>query len=320
METRPTNITTVITMFFDLKKLKDQSAETRPLEFYVKNGQATMALPYPMIIFCDEETYELTRSLREQAVDKTVPTEYIIKNITDYDFYQQNWDIIAANRQRSDGYKNPNDRNTVSTFLLYMFKMVAIQVSNQRNPFRSEFFAWIDFGCSHVLRGVSEYAPKMIENPNPKVSMCYIHYRGHQELSDMRAYMEHGGSCGVACTAFTVEATYVARLYNAIFAIFNEMLFAGYGHSDETVCTYCFDRYPELFTIYNGDYYSIMTNYHKPCEDLWTIKHYFINQAMNNGRLDLAKEAAMRIVNSIADRATYPDGRLLGELEQVLRA
>ena len=320
METRPTCKTTVITMFFNLKKLKDQSAETRPAEFYVKNGQATMALPYPMIIFCDEETYELTRSLREQALGKTIPTEYIIKNITEYEYYQQNWDIIVANRQRSDGYKDPNNRNTPSYCLLTMFKFMALQLSHQRNPFQSEFFAWIDFGCNHVVRGVAEYAPKMIENPNPKVSICYIHYRGHQELSDMRAYMEHGGPCGLACTAFTVDATYVSKLYSAMFAIFNEMLFAGYGHSEETAIAYCYDRYPELFTIYNGDYYSVMTNYHKPREDLWAIKYYFINQAMNKGRMDLAKSAALRIVDAIEDRATYPDGRLLGELEQVLRA
>jgi len=306
-------------MFFNLKRLKDQSGETRPADFYVKHGISTMSLPYPMIIFCDEETYELTKSLRNQYIDpSSISTTYIIKNITEYDLYKDNWDTITSNRQRSHGYKDPNNRNTASYCLLTMFKLTALRIGQQQNPYQSKFFAWIDFGCGHVVRHVAEYAPKMIESPNPKVSICYIHYRSHVEIDDMRAYMEHGGPCGIACTAFTVESEYVSKLYNASMAIFNEMLYKGYGHSEETTLVYCYDRYPELFNIYNGDYYSVLTNYHKPHEDCWSIKQFFIDESIRKGRLDLAKEAAIKIVNGIADRSIYSDGRLLGELERVL--
>jgi hypothetical protein len=43
--------TTILTMFFNLKKLKDASLQTRPQEFYIENGRETLKLKYPMIIF-----------------------------------------------------------------------------------------------------------------------------------------------------------------------------------------------------------------------------------------------------------------------------
>ena len=312
---------TIVTMFFNLKKLKDRSNSTRPLEFYLENGMATMSLPYPMIIFCDEETYEMTKTMRDQALNgqTNVPTHYVIKNITEYDLYKDNWDIIDENRKKSNWYKSPDERNIVSYFILTMFKITALLMSKQLNLYNTHYFAWIDFGCGHVVNKVAEYAPKMLENPNPKISICYIHYRGKDELHDMCKYMENGGPCGIACTAFTVETTYINRLYNAMTAIFHEMLFNGVGHSEETAITYCYDRHPDLFTIYYGDYYSVLTNYHKPQEDLWSIRWYFINSALQCGRLDLAKDAATKILDAIPDKPGFHDQNLIRDLSDVTR-
>ena len=52
---------------------------------------------------------------------------------------------------------------------------VGLLISKQKNPYGTPFYAWVDFGGSHIMRSFNEYAPKMLENPNPKVSFCYIH-------------------------------------------------------------------------------------------------------------------------------------------------
>lgn len=286
-------------MFFNLKNLKDASDQTRSPDFYIENGRETLKLKYPMVVFCDESTYDFIKNIRDNEVDSTlapngIQTTYIIKNITDYDYYKQNWNIINENRRLSNGYKDPTDRNTVSYFLLVMFKPLALLIAKQ--TIQSEYYAWIDLGCNHIVRKLSEYAPKMLDNPNPKISACYIHYRSHDEIKSMRKYMEYGGPCGMAATAFTVQENYIEKFYNSMFSIFHEMLLNQVGHTDETVMVYSYDRNPEMYTIYYGDYYSIFTNYHTIQDDRATIQHFFINECYKKNRSDLAKIAEDKLI------------------------
>jgi len=283
----------IVTMFFNLKNLKDASVQTRPQEFYIENGRETLKLKYPMIIFCDESTYEFLKKIRDEEVDSNIQTEYVIKNFTEYEYYQQNWDIINENRKKSKGYKDPTDRNTVSYFLMGMFKPLALLLAKQ--IINANYYAWIDLGCNHIVRKLSEYAPKMLDNPNSNISVCYIHFRSHNEINNMKQYMEYGGRCGIASTAYTVDRECINKYYNLMFSIFNEMLVNGVGHTDETVMVYCYDRHPELFNIYYGDYYSIFTNYHKPIEDHYSIKNYFIEECVRKGRSDLAEIAENKL-------------------------
>lgn len=278
--------TVIVTMFFNLKNLKDASVQTRPQQFYIENGRETLKLQYPMIIFCDESTYEFLKQIRDEEVDSSIQTEYIIRNFTEYDYYKHNWDIINENRIRSKGYKDPNDRNTVSYFLMGMFKPLGLLIAKQ--TIKAEYYAWIDLGCNHIVRKLSEYAPKMLDNPNPKISVCYIHYRSNSEIMPMKSYMEYGGKCGIASTAYTVHSDYINIYYNLMFSIFNEMLVNGVGHTDETAMVYAYDRMPEIFNIYYGDYYSIFTNYHTITEDHGSIKRFFIDECNRKGRSDLA--------------------------------
>jgi len=285
--------TTIVTMFFNLKNLKDSTPSTRPMEFYIKNCIHVLKLKYPMVIFCDEETYEPLKNIRNTQVDSTeIPTEYIIKNIQEYEYYKLNWKIIKENREIYPCFDN---RSSASYLLMGMFKPVALCIAHTKNFFNSEYYAWIDIGCNHIVRKLDEYAPLMVENPNPKISPCYIHYRSHEELKDIKKFVI-SGCCGIATTAFTVEASYVYRLYNSMFSVFHEHLYNNVGHSDETVLTYCYDKFPEIFNIYYGDYYSIFTNYHKPIEDRDTIKRLFINEAINKGRQDLADDAIKKLL------------------------
>jgi hypothetical protein len=81
-----------------------------------------------------------------------------------------------------------------------------------------------------------------------------------------------------------------------MWSTFYEMLATGVGHTDEQVFTYCYDRHPELFTIYFGDYYSVILNYHNVVQDWHTIKYCFIQQAQCAGRHDLTQLAARSIL------------------------
>ena len=289
---------TIVTMYFNLKELPDTSKETRPIEFYLKNGRGTLQMPYPMVLFCDSVTRPLLQSLRDELVNPyEVPTIYIERPLNDYDFYKMNWSVITNNRKSSTYYKNSGDRNTVSYLLVCMFKIIAIQTASQRNDFGSYHYFWMDFGCSHVAKNdMYESAIKMLEKPNPKVSVLYIHYRSKQELQDMENVVNRG-TCGMAGTVFSAQKEYITPFCSYMWSTFYEMVARGVGHTDEQVFTYCYDRHPELFTIYFGDYYSVIRNYHHVCQDWHTIKYCFIQKAQQSGRNDLAQAAVKAILD-----------------------
>lgn len=285
-------------MYFDLTKVKDRNGQVRDPSFYMEHGKATLSLAYPMVIFCDETTLPLIKAIRLAAVPDESLSTYVVKNITEYDFYKENIDIILENRKGLAHYVN--SRNTASYCILTTFKTNALYIAKQLNPYQSDFYAWVDFGGSHILRKFTEYVPKLLENPRPRVTLCYIHFRGAQELQSMKAFLREGGPCGLAATCFTVEATYMNRWFNAIQSIFHEKLLNGVCHSDEQIMTYVYHRYPELCTIYYGDYYSVAENYHEPRNDYHAIRWFFIDKCMQKGRLDLAKVAAEAVLYSAA--------------------
>ena len=283
-----------VTMFFSLKSLSDSSAETRPNEFYQKNATTTLSANIPLVIFCDEHTRKWIEPLRNSLSD--AKTYYVEKSFTETEFYKINHPIVVRNRAASTGYKNPADRNTPSYLLIQMFKVFALQMASELVG-ASHYF-WIDMGCQHVVWEAKERMQQMFDNPKPKVAVTYIHYRSHQELADMKSFLATGGPCGVACTVYSVEKPYVSLLYSRALSIFYEMLSNGVGHCDEQVFTYLYDRYPEMFTIVYGDYYSIIANYNYVVRDYWSIRWHFIQNALNAGRKDLAADAAKTILES----------------------
>ena len=108
------------------------------------------------------------------------------------------------------------------------------------------------------------------------------------------------GICGIAATVFTIEASYVNRFYSSMWSIFYEQLARGIGHTEETIMTYCYDRKPELFNLYYGDYYSTAANYHNVRKDYYSVKNHFILNALRANRKDLALVAIENIKESLA--------------------
>ena len=88
-------------------------------------------------------------------------------------------------------------------------------------------------------------------------------------------------------------------------SIFYEMLSVGVGHNEEAILAYLYDRYPDMFTIYFGDYYSVICNYHKIHRDYYCIKTHFIQNLLKDTSNPLQKRLLescyTRLVSDISD-------------------
>lgn len=285
---------TIVTFYFNLKNLEDTTITTRPPSFYLENGKHTLQINNPMVIFCDSITKPLIQEIREKLTDN--PTIYIEKNITDYDHYKMNYSTIKENRINMGTYQSKDNRSTASYLLVTSFKIQALKIAKDRNDFNSTHFIWMDFGCGHVVyKPVIEDVERVLLNPRPKITCLYIHYRSPKFLENMVDAVNKG-ICGIAGTFFSVEKLYIDKLYTTFQSIFYEMLFKQVGHNEEQVLTYIYNRYPELFTLYYGDYYSTICNYHQTIKDQNAVKQFFINNTFNAGREDLANNALLSFV------------------------
>ena len=285
--------TTIVTMWFDLSTYPDRGSMTRPLSFYQDRAKHVLELPYDMVVFCDATTEPLARAMRDSTDTKKNKTEYVVKPLHDYEYYRLAYPIIVANRALSGP---PYDaRNTPSYLLMGMFKPVALQhvALMSSGTITTGHMAWLDIGCAHVVSTSLSLSciDAMLQRPKPGVGACYIHYRSSAELADPRLYLHRQGPCGMASTAYTVALDTVAAYYSAMMAIFHEHLVLGVGHTDESVMTYCYDRYPHLFSLHFGDYASVLCNYHQAVENRDTVRYAFIDPAHNAGRHDLAQLA-----------------------------
>ena len=307
--------TTIVTFYFNIKKLNDATSLVRTQSFYMQYGRETLKLNYPMLIFCDETTYDEIKTIRDEYINDLSLTQYIIKNITDYNFYKKNIDKITKNRIANSNYKN--SRNTPSYYLVTMFKIIALYIAKQKNFFNTDYYAWIDFGGSHIMKDFNQSAIKMLDNPNPKISLCYIHYRTKEEMYTLLRSI--GGFCGIAATSFTLEKEYIKLFYDSIFILFYELLNNGIGHSEEQILTLFYDQHPDLCNIYYGDYYSILSNYHEPILDIHCIIHNYVKECINKGRTDLAVLCAHSLINSSNKNNINSDTHNIEYLETIIK-
>lgn len=276
-----------VTMFFNIKKYSDNKSSVRDSDFYKINCNTTLSIKNPLVVLCDKESQIWIKEIRERLSDS--PTYYIVKDLNEYDHYKDNYSIILKNRKDSKVYNDSKNRANPSYFLLMMIKFIAIKKAHDIYKNASHYF-WIDFACQHIAWEAKQRIDSILINPNPKVSALYIHYRSSSELHNMEEFLKDRGLSGIAATVFSVENKYVDVFYTRCFSIFYEMISRGVGHSDEQILTYLYDRFPDMFMLYYGDYYSVISNYKYIIRDYNAIRSYFIKNAINANRKDLIKE------------------------------
>lgn len=262
-------------MFFNL------NSKARPLEFYLQHGRPTLEIDYPMVVFCDSETRPFLERVRANR-----QTLYVEKSIFDYEHVRTWLPIVRKNRSVSPYYSNPEQRNTAEYMMVTSFKPLALYLAKQIRP--AKYYMWLDLGASHVARNFTPAIYRILESPRPKIACCYIHYRSKKDIYPMSRYLQAGGPCGIAATLFTVEADYVERFYTSMFSVLYEQISQGVGHNEEQAMIYVFDRHPDWFELYFGDYGSTAVNYHRVLEDRYSVETYFLSNALADKRYDLA--------------------------------
>ena len=284
---------TMVTAYFNLTKCSDASDEikSRDQDYYLSHSYGCLSLPYNMVIYCDDESLPKIKKIRPDFLASR--TQYIVCDFEDFSFkkngkyldknFKDYRNTIIENR-----VKNPyefDQRNTASYYLFCMSRYLMLKNVIEKNPFGSTHFSWINFciermGYQNLLR--LDHALGQKRN---RFSTVYLDHIKESLVKDTREYFLGGrwGRCSLCSGFFTGNAEYMYKVCDLIENKFLEYLDEGYGHADEQLMCPVYYENPDLFELYYGEYFQMITNYVDIYHGYWAPVEYFAQHSINHG-------------------------------------
>jgi hypothetical protein len=139
---------TLVTAYFRLPKSK---ATPEKYNAWMTN---MLANPNPMVIFCDETSREFIAANRATFPDVTV---IIVTTFKEFYCYQYALAFVKH-------YEKDREQRVGHTPLLYMIwseKSHFLKRAIELDPFKTEYFLWVDIGCFRV-------SPQVVPWPTPE--------------------------------------------------------------------------------------------------------------------------------------------------------
>jgi hypothetical protein len=253
---------TLVTAYFNLTKCPDASEEInkRDQDYYFSHSLTTLSLPYNLVIYCDNESYNKIVKLRPENLNKKtfykiIDFNDIILNNKSFNEYRN---IIIENRIKTPYYFD--NRNTASYYLFCMSRYIMLMETINLNPFKSEYFCWINFCIERMGYTNIKYLDEALSVKRKKFSTCYIDYIPYELILNTQEYYKFG-RCSMCSGFFTGNKEYMYKVCNLILGKFLYYLSIGYGHADEQLYSPVYFENTDLFEHYYGDYQQMITNY-----------------------------------------------------------
>lgn len=235
-KTKKENNVTLVTgyIFVNKKSLKKVNYD------YLEQSIETLKIPKNMVIYVSQEYYSFVFNLRMQfnLINKT---KIII--VSNDDLYMiDKFNQINENCEKNNiPYNNPYQIIAVNSRYNYMRKSI------ENNYFNTDYFVWLDFSISHIVR-VPEKKP--------------YDYSGNGIRIGLVSRFKH--NTFIYLHNALIGGTFIGNKYIMKIFIelhdkeFNKIMDMGYNINDDRLLYYMYLKYPELFDIFNSDYGSAL--------------------------------------------------------------
>jgi hypothetical protein len=163
---------TIVTGYFELNKSK---ASPEKYKIWMQN---MLMNNNPMVIFCDDKSYNTINELRNGNENNT---RIIITKFEDFYSYRYSKSFF----QHTQLDHEINRGHNMFLYMVWSEKSNFLKRAIELNPFHSEYFLWVDIGCFRVPN--TEYLnwpnPKRIEEiPKDKILLLSVVPFTPQEL------------------------------------------------------------------------------------------------------------------------------------------
>jgi hypothetical protein len=281
---------TMVTAYFNLTKCPDASKEIkeRHQEYYLNHSYGCLSLPYNMVIYCDTDSLPKIQEIRPDYLSSK--TEYIVCDFDDFSFkkngkyldktFKEYRDMIIENRKQKPYLFD--ERNTASYYLFCVSRYLMLKDVIDKNPFGSTHFSWINFciermGHTNLLR--LDHALSIKRN---RFSTVYMDHIEEDIVKNTSVYFEWGRP-SLCSGFFTGNYEYMYKVCDLIENKFLEYLEQGYGHADEQLMCPVYYENPDLFELFYGEYFQMITNYVDIYQSYWGPVEYYAQASHNHG-------------------------------------
>ena len=292
---------TLFTAYFNLTKCVDASEEIRKRDqtHYMQNAVSTMALPYNLVVYCDEGSYDILYSMRPPFLRNA--TRYVIRDFEtlatkDGQTFRHLRERIHHNRRLKPYFFD--NRNTASYYLFCLSRYILMKEVIEENSFQSTHFCWINVCIERMGYKNVQRLDEALAVRRKKFSTCYIDYIPESLVKNLPEYFQWG-RCSMCSGFFTGNSQYMYVACDLIEEKFLELLDKGYGHADEQLYSPVFFENRGIFEHYYGDYTQMITNYTYIYEAAEAPIYNFIRNSYANGEYEKCKEACTFVIRSL---------------------
>ena len=220
---------TVVTAF-----IKVNNASKKHKYDYVECAKKTLSLPNPMVIYISEDLYEEVKQFRTELglIDCT---QLIILTVENFYMYSEKNLLDQCCMKNNSPYNNSLYIMSVNSRYSYLEKAI------QNNYFNTDYFAWVDFGISHIVT-MDMIRPITYHNPL-HVRIAWIARKNlaynHKCLGG-GIFVAHKDTMKILCKLHDIEFRYNLSLGHCI--------------NDDKTLFFIYLNHPELFDIYFSGY------------------------------------------------------------------
>jgi len=323
---------TLVTAYFNLTKCPDASPQIYSKEHYMNSSISTLSLPYNLIVYCDEESYDILYNIRPKFLyDKT---KFIIRKFSEFSFVESSTRFKTFKSFKSselhpsiissidssictfDDYRekiienrrthpyNFDQRNTASYYLFCMSRYAMLKETILSNPFKSTHFAWINICIERIGYKNLIHLDEALKVHRNKFSTCYIDYIPNSLIENTNEYFQYG-RCSMCSGFFTGNAEYMYKACDEIENKFIEYLDCGYGHADEQLYSPVYFKNRDIFEHYYGDYKEMITNYVYVYDKPQSLLINFIRNSFNSKDYIKCNEGCQFLLRSVLNKKCY---------------
>ena len=266
---------TIVTSFYNIRKSENNELNTRTISSYLDlASNFILKLPYPLIIFVDNDDKNIIDFINENRKQFKKITFLRKVNIEDTPYFKH-IDRLKNLQNEYTIYNLDKNKDTTLYITLTNNKFFFIKSAIKMNPFNSSHFIWMDFGINHCAKNCEKIHEWIVKVPDKIKQLCINPFIENCNYKQFFQNIYHHLASGVFSGSCENMLKYCDLFEHKIEEIYNE----GWYQLEEAIMTILHRDYPDLFSLYYGDYDSIISNYLEPINniDLITLNDLILN-------------------------------------------
>jgi hypothetical protein len=251
------NLPTMVTSLYDIRKRENNDAYkhgVKNMEKYFNEGRNLLNLEIPMIIYTEEDLLQELKKIRPVHLHNI--TKFIVIPFEDTYFYKYQ-DKLEENFGKYNVINRGTTKNTSLYYILTNNKFDFMDKSINENYFNSDHFIWIDFGITHVAKGINSIR-RWIYNIPDKIRQLEINpFIEDIEYKEYFKTINHNMAGGL----FSGNKENLKKYIKLYCDKFDNILNDNWHQLDEAIMAIIKKENTNLFDNYYGAYDNIINGY-----------------------------------------------------------